>query len=106
MDSFPTHISPQYKNDFRKFVYDYYLATLRKHIYVHILTEDENSYVDLDTWCRKNIKNDTTLMTALVSQIKDELVSLGWKCKFSFNNTGLFIYSSTEPPPSCYDDEF
>ena len=36
--------------------------------------------------------------------VKSELVKLGWKCKTSFGGTGLFIYSTEEPPPSCWEE--
>jgi len=35
---------------------------------------------------------------------KEELEELGWKCKKSFGQTALFIYSTENPPPSCWDD--
>ena len=35
-----------------------------------------------------------------------ELEELGWKCKLSYGQTALFIYSTENPPPSCWDDSF
>ena len=45
-------------------------------------------------------------MENMTSKIIEELQELGWKCKTSFGGTGLFIYSTENPPPNCYDDTF
>jgi len=106
MNNFPDYLKPNNRDQFTYIKNNMYLELLRKDIYIHILNEDENSYFDIDTWNRKHLKNDLSTSNFLFSNIIEELVSLGWKCKLSFNNTGLFIYSTEKPPPSCYDDEF
>jgi hypothetical protein len=46
------------------------------------------------------------MIEKLSKTIITELVNIGWNCKLSFGNTGLFIYSTDKPPPSCWDDGF
>jgi hypothetical protein len=31
-----------------------------------------------------------------------ELTQLGWKCKLSYGDTALFIYTSENPPAGCW----
>jgi len=38
-------------------------------------------------------------MESIVADLVD---NLGWKCKLSFSDTGLFVYSTENPPPSCW----
>ena len=105
MREFPDKLHVKNKSNFLSFYKDRSLCYLRKDIYEHILIEDENTYFDIDIWCRKNLKNDVTLALEFISQIRTELEALGWKTKLSFGNTGLFIYSSEQVPSSCYDDD-
>ena len=44
------------------------------------------------------------LTKQLVKEVIPELEKNGWKCKTSFGGTGLFIYSSENPPPNCFED--
>ena len=41
-------------------------------------------------------------MHEIMSIVTNELIALGWNCKYSYNDTGLFIYSTDTPPPSCW----
>jgi hypothetical protein len=67
-----------------------------------IARTSENEYFSLDEFKAK-IKNDKTF-DKIVESICEELKILGWKCKTSFGGTGLFIYSTESPPPSCFED--
>ena len=72
-----------------------------------MIREDENTYFDLEKFgCIyfKNKKNKEELLHKLLNDIIPEITKLGWKCKKSFGGTALFIYSSENPPPSCWDD--
>ncbi len=78
---------------------------LRKKIYEHILEENENNFFDLGKFDKKNLKN-LELTLVIVKDIITELEDAGWKCKLSYGNTAIFIYSTDKPPPSCWDGEF
>lgn len=104
MKDFPNKIHVDNKDNFKQINYDRNLCYLRKSVYEHVIAEDENTYFELDAWCRKYIKNDWNMMESMILTIIDELQKQGWKCKTSFNNTGLFVYSSEKPPSSCFED--
>ena len=105
MKEFPSRLTPKNKDQFSNYCYNRNIAYLRKEIYELVIMGDENSYFELDKFERRHKlkKGEIEKMSDTVSE---ELVELGWNVKKSFGNTGLFIYSSEDPPPSCYDDEF
>lgn len=90
------------KDNFEQINYDRINNILRTDIYdLMISRKSENDYFDLDTF---NIKNNVSMKTLqqMIKEIMNELGTLGWKTKLSFGDTGLFIYSSEEPPKSCW----
>jgi len=105
MKEFPNHLRPVNKDRFPKYCYDRNLAYLRKEVFELILLGDENSYFELDNFARKY-----RLKKGEIEQMRDiimkELVQLGWNVKTSFGGTGLFVYSTSTLPHSCYEDEF
>lgn len=103
---FSQELSVLNKNNFKQMNYDRVLCILYNDIYEHMISEDENSYFDLDIFCKKHLKNNTETMNEMITVIINDLSSMGWNCKKSFGDTGLFIYSTSDPPPSCYPDEF
>lgn len=104
MKEFPIRIHVDNKDKFSKVFYARYLAYLRRDLFEHIIKENENTYFDLDTWSKNNLGNKKKLIETMTAQIMKELKNKGWNCKTSFGGTGLFIYSSENPPPSCYED--
>ena len=104
MKEFPKCLNVKNKNIFDKLFYDRELCYFRRDIFEHILKEDENTFFDLDKFCRNKLKNQKKVMDRMTETIIKELEKLGWNCKTSFNRTGLFIYSTEDPPPSCYPD--
>ena len=83
------------------------MCYLRKAVYEHIISHDENSYFDLEKFGRlhfKERKNREELVIKLSLVIQKELEKLGWNCKCSFGGTALFIFSSEKPTASCWDD--
>ena len=60
---------------------------------------DENEYIDLDKYYPNYGKD---IVNSNIEKIIKELNDLGWKTKLSFGNTGLFIYSTDDPPTSCW----
>lgn len=105
MERLPDYLHVKNKELFK----DINEARLRKElnadIEVFLLTrETENDYYDLDKFGLKNFARSEYLerMQLLLKEIILELESLGWKCKYSYNDTGLFVYSTEKPPPSCW----
>ena len=107
MKKLPIILDVKNKDMFCDIYYNRVLCYLRKDVYEHVISNDENSFFDIEKFARlyynnKNYNND--LRQKLTTNIKTELEKLGWKCKLSFGGTALFIYSSDNPPPSCWDD--
>lgn len=103
MKKFPEELKVENKENFGLILVDKCIKKLRQDIYSHILKGEENNYFSIDTWVIKNYKNNlSTTQSIILEQIIPELEDLGWKCKLSFGNTGLFIYSTENPPPSCW----
>lgn len=107
MKDFPSTLNPKNIRTFPDIYYRRVLCYLRKSIYEHIISNDENSYFDIEKFSRQYCSQFLTnekLRDKLCESIIPELMSIGWKCKVSFGGTALFIYSSENPPPSCWDD--
>lgn len=101
MKEFPSTLNVKNKEKFPEFYYDIVLSYLRRDIYEHVIKEDENNYFDLDIFQRKyNLQLENR--DKMIQQIIKELEDLGWNCKLSFADTGLFIYSTDKPPSSCW----
>lgn len=105
MKEFPTDLNPKNKHNFSKYRYRRNLAYMRREIYELMIFGDENNYFDLDKFSRQ-YKITTEDIKSMCNIIFKELEELGWKTKTSFADSGLFIYSTDEPPKSCYQDEF
>jgi hypothetical protein len=104
MKEFPNRLNVNNKNEFEKFNYDRNLCYLRRNIFEHIISKDENSYFELDKFSFNYLNNNNFLLLKMKDTIISELENLGWKCKTSFGDTGLFIYSTEDIPPSCFED--
>jgi hypothetical protein len=107
MKEFPRRLNVNNKDKFSSFLYDRSLCYFRRDIFEHIISrKDENCYFELDKFCKNYLNNNTEMMEEMKNTVINELHDLGWKCKTSFGNTGLFIYSTENPPSSCYEDTF
>lgn len=74
---------------------------MRKDVYELILKGNEDDFFSLTDFSQHYAQQaDTT--REMWDQIAKELESLGWKTKLSYGDTGAFIYSTDEPPPSCW----
>jgi hypothetical protein len=105
MDEFPESISVDNKDIFSKYLYYMTLKNIRKDIFEFMISrKDEDKYFDLDKYMYQ--KNNGVEVADMMNTISGELSALGWKTKLSFGGTGLFIYSTEVPPPSCYEDTF
>lgn len=102
MREFPSKLKPENKDSFKKVYYDRMKCYLRRDLYEHILSHNENDYFSLDKFNER--VDDLELVKKMISELVRELEDLGWKCKTSFGGTGLFIYSTENPPPSCWEE--
>lgn len=102
MKDFPLFLKPKNKQDFSKLNKDRLTCYLRRDLYEHIISNEEKDYFSLDEFNKR--VNDMTLTKEIVKEIIPELEELGWKCKTSFGCTGLFIYSTENPPINYFED--
>lgn len=106
MNSIPDYMNVNNKHMFRVMFVEKMTSKLREDIVLHMLKGDENDYFDLDKWCRTHLDNDCEQMEIMTEKVVVELLQLNWKCKLSYGQTALFIYSSDTQPPLCFDDNF
>ena len=107
MEKLPSILHIKNKDIFSTLFYNRVFCYLRKSVYEHIISKDENSFFDLEQFGKlyfNDNPNRVDLITKLSTEIQLELKELGWNCKLSFGGTALFIYSTDNPPPSCWDD--
>lgn len=105
MNEFSPSLTPDNKDNFLGIRFETVLSYLRQEITENVLGGDENDFFDLSTFSRKYGLTDSEL-TDMRSAVTVELETLGWSVKTSFGGTGLFVYSSEKPPPSCHADGF
>ena len=103
MKEFTNIINVNNKKNFPDVLFNRVICYLRRDIYEHIISQEENNYFDLDVFRIKH-KLDKQKILKMVETLVKELTDLNWKCKLSFGSTALFIYSTQKPPPSCWDD--
>ena len=99
MKEFPSNLKPSNKESFNKLYEERLLCYLRRDIYENILLNDERKYFELDKFNEK--VNNIELVKSLVNRLIIELELLGWKCKYGYGETGLFIYSD-KVPDNCW----
>jgi hypothetical protein len=102
MKEFPDSLKPKNIANFSKLNHDRLKCYLRRDLYEHIISHEEKDYFSLDEFNKR--VNNMNLTKQLVKEVIPELEKNGWKCKTSFGGTGLFIYSSENPPPNCFED--
>lgn len=100
MKDFPLFMKPENKEKFPALVYNRHKLQLRKDLYKHITSHAENDYFSIDKL--KEATGDMATAQKLIDTMIPELEKLGWKCKKSYGDTALFIYSTEQPPPNCW----
>ena len=105
MKEFPDSCNVNNKSEFPELLHNRNLCYLRRDIYELILKEDETNYFDLSKFAHNREISDADLKK-MIDIVQSELVGRGWKTKTSFGGTGLFIYSSENPPTNCFPDDF
>jgi len=103
MKEFPAHLKPENKYNFSHLKYEIFLSNMREKIFELVLSGDENNYFEVDNFSRM-YKLKKGQVDEMIITVTKELEELGWKIKTSFGGTGLFIYSTDIPPPSCFEE--
>lgn len=107
---FPDWLKPQKSHTFSREYNTLIQEELRGQIFMFLLSrKSEDEYFDLEI-ARRNfsaIDNIGTviqepILRSLTEPIQTELSELGWKTQLAFGQTGLFIYSSENPPKTCW----
>ena len=101
MKEFPNNLNVKNRDNFTEIQKNRLKCYLRRDIYEHILSHTEEDYFFLDNF-NKRI-NNMEQVKQLVREIIPELEELGWKCKLAYGETGLFIYSTEQPPKNCWE---
>lgn len=103
MESIPESLHVKNKDLFKSYNDIRIKNMINKEIYDLLVSrESENEYYDLDSFTVRHLDRNIKKMHDIMNIVIDELQKLGWTCKYSFNDTGLFIYSTEKPPPSCW----
>jgi hypothetical protein len=99
MEKFSEDININNKHNFKSLWEKKVEKKLRENIYDFILSrKNEDEYFDLDKYSFYGRQ----LVINSVIKILPDLQNLNWKTKLSFGETGLFIYSSEDPPKTCW----
>lgn len=101
MRKFPISLNVSNKSEFPDLFYSRIKCYLRRDIFEHIISSKEEDYFSLDH-INQRVKN-IEMIKKIILELIPELEELGWKCKLSFGGTGLFIYSTEDPPSNCWD---
>ena len=112
MIAFPSTFNVKNKKSLNKLQLGSALRDLRKTISQHMMsynyekdnTDTENNYVELDSFWNNWPGIEETNRVKIVETVIEDLQELGWNTKTSFGGTALFIYSTKEPPKSCWPD--
>ena len=102
METIPSYLKPSNIANFGKYVNDINKKNMREQLFLFVLKGREEDYFDLDSFC-KLAKCNMTSAQCIANEILPEFEKLGWKYRFSYGNTGVFIYSTPNPPKTCYD---
>ena len=103
MISFPLDLNSENKENFKNLWIINTTNIIRNNIYIFILgRKNENEYLDIDKYFNLYNSYGKTTISTIIDNIIEELHKLNWKTKLSFGDTGLFIYSTEEPPKTCW----
>lgn len=106
MKKFPSKISSKNRDKFPDMWYKRVKCYMRRDIFEHILSHEENEYFSLDMFDKKiSEKSDMDMIQKIAKELMVELKAHNWNTKLSYGNTALFIYSTDVPPKNCYESE-
>ena len=101
MDKFSLNIKPENKDTFSELRYEKNINILRREIHDFIIEGKEDDFFDIVIF-DKRINKDMKTTKKMCEQVITDLNELGWKTKLSYGDTGLFIYSSENPPTNAW----
>lgn len=107
MKTFPQDLSPNY-NILNLTRISFYKEKLRIALHEFLLSRYTKKADLQQTILASELKyfslEDYTIQLQLsdITNVLAELSKLGWKYKYSFNDTGVFIYSTEEVPANCW----
>ena len=101
MDKFSLNIKPENKDTFSELRYEKNINILRREIHDFIIEGKEDDFFDFVIF-DKRINKDMKTTKKMCEQVITDLNELGWKTKLSYGDTGLFIYSSENPPTNAW----
>jgi hypothetical protein len=112
MIAFPSTFNVKHKKSLNKLQLGNALRELRKAIAQHMCAynyekddnDTENNYFALDSFWNNWPGIEETNREKILETVIGDLQNLGWYTKTSFGGTALFIYSTQEPPKSCWPD--
>ncbi len=100
MNTFPTHLVPSNQDNFKHYLLQHKLSSLRLKIFEHMLTSMTNGF-NLQTYA-DNSSNINIVSEKidhdLVEIICQELKELGWETTLVYGNTMLFIFPPGKQP--------
>lgn len=96
MKEFPKHLNVKYREKFAELHYNRIKCYVRKTIYEHVISSEFKDYYSLDEFC-SSFHGKIDMIQKIVKELIPELEALGWTCKLSFGDTGLFIYTGDKP---------
>jgi hypothetical protein len=106
MKTFPNTLTVNNKHSFNEMYNTRVVCYLRRDIYEHIINKTENDYFDIERFMTDKRINDPKISSVMVETVMNELRMLGWNCMLAYGKSGLFIYSTKDPPPSCWVGDF
>ncbi len=103
MKEFPSNLSVNFKDKFPEYNRNRMKCYLRRDLYEHVISHKESEYFSIDSFNERvgNLEESKEMLQEIILELK----VLGWNCKTSFGGTGIFIYSSENPPDNCYEDD-
>lgn len=101
MDKFTELVHSNNKNNFFEVKRNHYIRILREDIFRFLINGDENDFFDINKF-NKTYLDDEKMCESIFSEIIQELEEMGWKYKICFGGTGIFFYTSENPPASAW----
>ncbi len=101
MKEFPSSLDVANKENFPEMNYNRLKCYLRREIFEHVISHSEEEYFDLDVFTKR--VNNLETCQKMLKELAIELEKLGWHCKLCFGDTGMFIYSTENPPKNCWE---
>lgn len=104
MNFFPEKLHVSNKDNLNELYKEYIQTKLRKSLFEFITKGNESDFFDIDMFISRNeIDKNLVSVEDVFKPVLDELKQLGWNHSYSRGNSILFIHSSAEPPPNCFD---